>query len=113
MNYEERRRLFRTGEMDKAACGTRLTAGRIAAGYDRAKDFAEAIGARVTTYNSQEKGVSNPSLAAMAELYVSHRIDFNFILYGEFSHLDPFVREALEDALRDVERSPDRRYSSD
>ncbi|WP_273691687.1 hypothetical protein [Ketogulonicigenium vulgare] len=63
------------------------------------KDFAAMAGVNVTTYNTQEiKGT--PSMAVMVYLYENHRIDFNFILNGDYITLPGDVQDALFAVLR-------------
>lgn len=84
--------------MSEAAVAKRLRAARIVAGFDHAKDFAEALEIPYQTYYSQEtKG--RPSKQTVGWLYRNHRIDFNFVFFGDLFHLPGDVRTALETAL--------------
>lgn len=66
------------------------------------KEFAAHVGLSPTTYNSQEtKG--SPSMKVMEYLYKNHRIDFNFVLYGDFLTLPGDVQTALFAALHAID----------
>ena len=93
MDFATKERLARTGDTTKEAIGLRLRAARIAAGYKQ-KDFAAMLELKPQTYNSQEtKGA--PSIDVMRHLYRAHRIDFNFILHGDFAQLPGDVQDSL------------------
>lgn len=102
MNIDEKEALARLGDTSAEAISVRLRAARTSTGLSQ-KAFAEAAEVGQTTYNSQEiKG--SPSIAVMRYLYRGHRIDFNFVLHGDFSHLPPDVQTALFAALSDASR---------
>jgi len=102
MQFEEKQRLARTGDMGDQAIKIRLIAARRAAGLSQ-KDMAHAAGITQTTYNSQEvKG--RPSLKAVRFLYQNHRIDFNFVYHGDFAQLPGDVQAALFSALAALEQ---------
>lgn len=89
----------------------RLRAARMVTGHQQ-KKLAELIGIKQTTFNTQEKKGA-PSLDVMRYLYKAHRIDFNFILYGDFSQLPGDVQLALFDVLSARPMSDDRTPNSD
>ena len=99
MTYEEMAALTRLGDTSDEAIARRLTAARRSVAPVQ-KDFAAALDISVTTYNSQEKRGA-PSKAVMSFLYKNHRIDFNFILHGDFVTLPSDVQARLMDALRE------------
>jgi len=99
MNIDEKESLARFRDTSHEAISTRLRAAWRAAGYATQKEFAAAIGISHTTYNSQEtKG--RPALQVLHFLYRNHKIDYNFILYGDFLQLAGNVQNALFEALR-------------
>ena len=98
MTIEERTKLFRLNDGSDEAITRRLRAAREIAGFNRQKDFSEALEINYQTYHSQEKR-GRPTHSTVRFLYRSHRIDFNFIYNGDFSQLPGDVQAALEKAL--------------
>ena len=100
MNIEDKERLSRYRDTSGPAISARLVAARHAAGYPQQKAFAKTVGLKQTTYNSQEiKGC--PTFDVMRHLYRNHRIDFNFIIHGDFVQLPSDVQTALFEALHE------------
>lgn len=99
MTYDEMAALTRWGDTSDEAIAKRLTAARRSV-MPVQKEFAAALGISATTYNSQETR-GRPSMAAMSFLYRNHRIDYNFILHGDFVTLPADVQSRLMDALRE------------
>lgn len=98
MNIDAKERLSKYRDVSPEAISVRLRAAWHAAGYKTQKEFASALGMSPTTYNSQEtKG--RPSLDVLHFLYRNHRIDYNFVLFGDFLQLPGDVQSALFDAL--------------
>lgn len=98
MNIEHKEQLTRFQDTSGRAISVRLVAARHAAGFPQQKAFAEALGLKQTTYNTQEiKG--SPSFEVMRYLARNHRIDFNFIIHGDFVQLPSDVQTALFAAL--------------
>lgn len=97
-SIESREKLTLLGDTSPEAISIRLRAAREAAGYAQQKDFAAEAGLSATTYNSQEKRGA-PSITVMKILYRQHRIDFNFVLHGDFAQLPGDVQERLFEAL--------------
>jgi len=99
MNIDEKERLARYRDTSYGAISVRLRAAWHAAGYATQKDFAAALEMSPTTYNSQEtKG--RPAIDVLHFLNRNHRIDYNFVLFGDFLQLPGDVQTALFDALR-------------
>ncbi|APE43398.1 hypothetical protein BOO69_08200 [Sulfitobacter alexandrii] len=97
MNFEQKEALARTRKSDPEAIRARLKAARVVVGLGQ-KEFAEAVQVKQTTYNSQEiKG--RPSLEVIRYLHTNHRIDANFILFGDFVQLPGDIQTALFEAL--------------
>lgn len=97
MNIDQKEALARHRLTSNEAIAIRLRAARSLAGGTQA-EFAKEVGISPTTYNSQEmKG--RPSLEVLHHLYRNYRVDYNFILYGDFLQLPGDVQNALFDAL--------------
>jgi len=93
MDIEEKERLARTKDISPEAIRARLVAARKSVSMQQI-EVAEATNTKITTYNAQEiRGA--PSLSVMRYFYRNHRIDFNFLLHGDFVQLPLDVQEAL------------------
>lgn len=103
MHIEQKERLARTNDMSDEACARRLLAARRVTGIEVQKDFAAMCGVSGTSYNNMEKARQSPTLKVVQYLYRAHRIDFNFILNGDFSQLPPAVQNALFEQLSALE----------
>jgi DNA-binding XRE family transcriptional regulator len=99
------------GDMSLMACAVRLHAARLVTGMQQ-QSFAEAAGIKKTTFNNMETGRSFPSREVMRYLYRGHRIDFNFILHGDFAQLPLDVQGALFQKLSAARYEWDRRENS-
>lgn len=108
MDIKEKERLARRLDDSVQACAWRLRAALIFAGVKQ-KEAAEEIGLSETALSNAKKGLNYPSLPTMRWLYRQHRIDFNFLMAGEFSQLPSDVQLKLFDALAtlDVEHASD------
>lgn len=101
MNIDEKEALTQRSIVSSEAISRRLKAARMVA-EPKQKEFAAQVGLNPTTYNSQEtKGA--PSIKVMEYLYRNHRIDFNFVLYGDFLTLPGDVQAALFSTLREID----------
>jgi transcriptional regulator with XRE-family HTH domain len=98
MDIDEKESLARTGSFDVAACAIRLIASRTVAGLEQ-QELASACGVTKSAINNAEAGLSYPSRDVMRYLYKAHRIDYNFILNGDFAQLPGDVQAALFPAL--------------
>lgn len=98
MTAEEKLKAFRTGDGSHEAIALRLRCARRAAGFVKQKQLADALGVSKTTYGHQEKQ-GKPPISTIRYLYLNHRIDFNFILNGDFAQLPGDVIASLETAL--------------
>lgn len=112
MTLDEKERLARRNDMTMEACAIRLRAARIFAGFKQQRDAAVAMNMKPTTYNNMEKGLSFPSREVMRFFYRAHRIDFNFLINGDFAQLPSDVHEPLFQALADAESEWGRRSGS-
>ncbi|MGV8987789.1 MAG: helix-turn-helix domain-containing protein [Cypionkella sp.] len=98
MEVEEKERLTRKNDMGLAAAAIRLRAARAVTGMNQ-KDFSAACGVRNTVVSNAEAGSTHPSKEVMKYLYRAHRIDFNFMMNGDFAQLPGDVQERLFPAL--------------
>ena len=111
VDIETKESLAHRGDMGIKACAIRLTAARYTAGFQKQKEFAAACGVTVTSYNSQETGAQFPNRKVMAYLFKAHRIDFNFLMNGDFAQLPGDVQEALFENLVRANNEWDRKRS--
>ena len=93
MDIEQKERLARMGDISPDAVRTRLLAARNSIGMKQ-QDVASEVGLKKTTFNSQETRGA-PSAVTMRYYHRQHRIDFNFILHGDFAQLPQDVQERL------------------
>lgn len=98
MTLDEKENLARIGDMGLAAVAIRLRAARKVAGL-RQQELAVAAGQKKQSLNNAEGGLTYPSREIMKVLYRAYRIDFNFILNGDFAQLPGDVQNALFPAL--------------
>lgn len=109
MDINEKERLARRHDDSKEACAARLAAALLTTGM-RQKDVASQAGIGEASISNAKKALNYPTMPIMRWLYRAHRIDFNFLMAGEFSQLPADVQERLFGALRrlDLESAPDR-----
>lgn len=93
MDIEQKERLARLGDISPDAVRARLLAARNSIGMKQ-QDVASEVGLKKTTFNSQETRGA-PSAVTMRYYHRQHRIDFNFILHGDFAQLPQDVQERL------------------
>ena len=110
MNFEDQERLAGRGDMGLEASARRLRAARYYAGLLQ-KDVADAAGVKQTTLNNMERASSYPSRAVLKYFFRAHRIDFNFMMHGDFSQLPADVLPGLFEALERVGSEADRANS--
>lgn len=111
MTTDEKERLAMSGSIDLAACAIRLAAARIAAELLQ-KDVAAAIGKQRSAIGNMEQGRSFPSVSVMRYFYREHRIDFNFVMHGDFAQLPSDVQSRLFPALEAAKHEWDQKHSS-
>ncbi|PIL20411.1 hypothetical protein P775_09740 [Puniceibacterium antarcticum] len=97
MTHDELEKLFRHGDTSNEALRVRLIAARRAVNLEQ-KEVADATGVAKQTYHSQEARGA-PSIKTGRYFYRAHRIDFNYLLYGDFAQLPNDVVESLTQAL--------------
>lgn len=98
-----------TGDMSVEACSVRLIAARIASEVGSQKDFADHAGVGQTTLNNMENGRQYPNRQVMKTLYRGHRIDFNFMMNGDFSQLPSDVQDRLFESLATLSNGADQK----
>ncbi|TMV84502.1 helix-turn-helix transcriptional regulator [Thioclava sp. BHET1] len=111
MVLAEKERLARIADTSQEATAIRLRAARIVTGMSQ-KDFAAAAGTGKTNLNNVELGRQYPNISVMRYLYRAHRIDFNFILHGDFAQLPSDLQANLFLALEEATSEWDRRERS-
>lgn len=111
MDYEEKARLARLDDDGLAACAIRLRAAVSLTGK-LDKDFAADAGISKTVLSNAMAGKTYPNRDVMKHLYRSYRIDFNFMMNGDFVQLPGDVQEALFPALVAATNEWDRREGS-
>ena len=94
MDIEQKERLARLNDMGLEATAIRLRAARMAAGMSQ-KNLALACDMSNTVLNNAEMGLTAPNHKVMKYLYRAHRIDFNFLLNGDFAQLPGDVQSAI------------------
>ena len=107
MTLEDQERLAGKGDMGLAASARRLRAARYYAGLLQ-KDVADAAGVKTTTLNNMERASSYPNRAVLKYFFRAHRVDFNFMMHGDFAQLPADVQPALFAALERVDAEWDR-----
>ncbi|MEX5515692.1 helix-turn-helix domain-containing protein [Pseudophaeobacter sp. 1A09344] len=99
MDIERKEYIAHRGDMGVKASAIRVKAARYVSGFEKQQEFARACGISKTSYNNIEKGLQFPNRDVMKYLYRAHRIDFNFIMNGDFAQLPADVQESLFGAL--------------
>ena len=97
MDIEQKEKLARTGDISPEAIRIRMLAARASLGMQQL-EVANELGLKKTTFHSQESRGA-PSISTMRYYYRQHRIDFNFLLHGDFAQLPKDVQDRLFDAL--------------
>jgi|GEM_PF-700773 len=111
MELDHKERIARLNDMGLEACAIRLRAARKVLGQQQ-KELAEACGVSKTTLNNAEAALTYPSREVLRHLYRAHRIDFNFMMNGNFSQLPGDVQVVLFPALEAAQSEWDQKTSS-
>lgn len=101
MDFAGKIAMTRLGDASKEACAHRMIAARIATGLSKT-EFCKGANVSLTSYLNSEAGLSFPSRKVMLYLHREHRIDFNFIIHGDFQQLPADVQERLFAALKEA-----------
>ena len=102
MDFKRKLQMTLLGDASKEACARRLTAAWAATGLSKT-EFCRQAGVGLTSFLNAEAARSYPSRKVMLHLYRQHRIDFNFILHGDFQQLPSDVQERLLEKLAEQE----------
>ncbi len=111
MNIVEKERLARLGDMSKEACSLRLLVARDTTGSSQ-MEISQQAGIANNALNNMEKGRQFPNREIMKFFYRAHRIDFNFLMHGDFAQLPQDVQEALFERLAARSNEMDRTTNS-
>lgn len=111
MDLEQKERLARVADMGLEACAIRLKAALLFTGM-RQMDMAAEARISKSVLNNALAGLTYPSRDAMVYLHRAHRIDFNFILHGDFAQLPGDVQDRLFPALESATSEWDRKERS-
>lgn len=112
MDLEYKIRLARVNDMGLVATAIRLRAAFLATGLQQHLDLAKASGVSKTVLSNAMAGSTYPNRSVMKYLYRAHRIDFNFIMNGDFAQLPGDVQERLFSSLEDATNEWDQREGS-
>jgi transcriptional regulator with XRE-family HTH domain len=94
MDFRDKERLALTGRADKAAAGWRLLAARSSTGMSQ-EEVGDIIGKGKAAVSHMENGRAYPHRDVLLYFYRQHRIDFNFLMNGDFAQLPGDVQERL------------------
>lgn len=95
-----------TGDASKTACGLRLSAARTAIKLSQ-QQLGEKVGISKAAVSNVEKGRSYPGHSLLLYLHREHRIDFNFMMHGDYAQLPADVQAAIFDAFQGLENAED------
>lgn len=99
LEYRDKIEMTRMGDASTEACAMRLSVARAATGLTKTQ-FCKEAGVGLTSFLNAEAGRSYPSRAIMLYLHRNHRIDFNFILHGDFQQLPSDVQYVLLELIQ-------------
>lgn len=108
----EKQQLARQNDTGLVASAIRLRAARGVAGRGQTA-MARECGVSNTVLNNAERGLTYPNRAILQTFWRGYRIDFNFMINGDYAQLAPDVQEALFVALADAASEWDQREGSD
>lgn len=112
MNIEEKEHLALTRDMSVRAAAIRIMAARLAVGFNQeqlARDMDD--GMTKQKISNTERGDNYPSHLHLRYFHRQHRIDFTFLMHGDFSHLHSDVQAKLFPALEAAHNAWDQRSS--
>lgn len=100
MEIKQKENLSLRGDMSREAMALRILAARHAVGMGQ-DELAHDMGEGMTKQKlrNAEKADNDPPKALMRYFYRAHRIDFNFLLHGDFAQLPADVQARLFGAL--------------
>lgn len=114
MDIEHKERLARRGDMTRDAMAYRLRAARDSTGMGQTA-LADHMGEGMTKQKlgNAERGDNEPPKALMRYFFRAHRIDFNFLIHGDFAQLPADVQDRLFLALEALASARDQVPGSD
>lgn len=112
MDIETKSNLARVNDMGLAATAVRLRAAFIVTGLPQHLELAKAAGISKTVLSNAMAGSTYPNRDLLKYLYRAHRIDFNFMMNGDFSQLPGDVQDRLFVALEVANSEWDQREGS-
>lgn len=112
MDFVRKEALAHVQDMGLAACAIRLRAARAVTGLNQ-QEFAKVCGVSKQVLNNAEAGLTYPNRSVMKHLYRAYRIDFNFMINGDFAQLPGDVQDRLFEKLVVANDEWDRREGSD
>jgi len=112
MNITEKETLARLGDMSVEACAARLVAARQTTGLSQLEVSQQADVAN-NSLNNMERGRQFPNREIMRYFYRAHRIDFNFLMHGDFAQLPQNVQADLFEKLATAGNATGQKPSSD
>jgi len=111
MELEQKEQIAHLNDMGLEACAIRLRAARKVLGQQQ-KELAKACGVSKTTLNNAEAALTYPSREVLKHLYRAHRIDFNFMMNGNFSQLPGDLQALIFPALEAAQSEWDQKTNS-
>ncbi|WP_111559451.1 helix-turn-helix domain-containing protein [Paracoccus sediminilitoris] len=112
MDIDQKSRLARINDMGLAATAVRLRAAFIVTGLPQQSELAKAAGISKTVLSNAMAGATYPNRDLMKYLYRAHRVDFNFLMNGDFSQLPGDVQDRLFPALQAASSEWDQKEGS-
>ena len=106
MNITQKESLTRLGDMSKEACAQRLVSARLTSGLSQL-EVSQQAGIANNSLNNMERGRQFPNREIMRYFYRAHRIDFNFLMHGDFSQLPQDVQADLFSKLKGASSATD------
>ncbi|AYF01292.1 hypothetical protein PY32053_01665 [Paracoccus yeei] len=113
MDLETKTRLAHVNDMGAAATAIRLRAAFAVTGLAQQQDLARAAGISKTVLSNAMAGTTFPNRELLKYLFRAHRIDFQFMMNGDFAQLPGDVQERLFPALEAANSEWDRKEGSD
>lgn len=99
MDIDTKTQLAHVNDMGLAATAIRLRAAFTVTGLPQHLDLARAAGISKTVLSNAMAGTTYPNRALLKYLHRAHRIDFTFMMNGDFSQLPGDVQDRLFSAL--------------
>lgn len=109
MDLEKKTKLARVNDMSQEAAAIRLRAAFAVTGLKQHNDLAAAAGVSKTVLSNAMAGSTYPNRNVLKYLYRAHRVDFNFMMNGDFAQLPGDVQDLLFPALEAVSSGSDQR----